>query len=862
MAGAICGLIAVLRLRSIEHRLRNLERQSSRAQSTPTRSSTTRSSTTQSSTTQSSTTPFATSPPTPPATTEPESPDPTRDRTHDASAPIVSAVESVTEDEQTLFFSRIEQKVKDDWMIWLGGFCVALAGVFLAIYSIEQGLLGPKGRVILGVIIGGTLHAGAEYLRQRAGRSHPALAVTAGAGSITIFAALLSALHLYELTSPSLTFLCLAIVAIVTMWMAYLHGPMLAAFGILGAYLVPIMVSSGEGQVLVALTYSVIISTSALLLLRYVYRNWLWWGFVTGAIGWWAITIFDANAEGARGIYLAAIAYLILAIPNFNWFLTQTRTLPSENYDVRTYSSSGVNVSFSIVLLIVAQGTISVEADYSDAFFRWSFLPLITLLAARYQEPLNLLPWLIMIVTMVAWIAPQLSIDDGKLILELLDAPDDQSALFYLGVTAILFSGIALSNMLVCRYKALWASLGTLAPVLLLTLGYSLTQRFLVSWHWGILTAMLAVIYLALATASVRRKSLDSLVPWMFVGGHFALSLAAVMVLPETALTLAFAAQLVSTAWVIRQFELPNLGWLLKLLTAIVITRLTLNPWLAGYSTETHWSLWIYGGSTICCLISAYMTRAWPQLSKWAEGAALHLFVLTLWSEARYWLHDGVVFENDYTSLEAGIYVLLFASAAIVYHLRSLVSQNLQKLYELYSYVLVVMAIGNYAAILIATLYSAPWLKVGEAPILNMLLLYYGTPVGLCAIFYWFYQARFQATSMLFAAVTTFIFITMEIRHLWQESLRLDLPTSSGELYTYSVVWLIMAIAAILTGTWRYGRHCYQSGMLLLALVIAKIFLIDMSDLEGLLRVASFMGLGLALLAISYLHQRMQQRPN
>ena len=77
-----------------------------------------------------------------------------------------------------------------------------------------------------------------------------------------------------------------------------------------------------------------------------------------------------------------------------------------------------------------------------------------------------------------------------------------------------------------------------------------------------------------------------------------------------------------------------------------------------------------------------------------------------------------------------------------------------------------------------------------------------------------------------------------------------------------SAVWLVMAIATILSGTWKLGIQCYRAGMILLALVIAKIFIVDMSDLEGLLRVASFMGLGLALLGISFLHQRIQHLQN
>jgi uncharacterized membrane protein len=74
-----------------------------------------------------------------------------------------------------------------------------------------------------------------------------------------------------------------------------------------------------------------------------------------------------------------------------------------------------------------------------------------------------------------------------------------------------------------------------------------------------------------------------------------------------------------------------------------------------------------------------------------------------------------------------------------------------------------------------------------------------------------------------------------------------------AELYTYFIVWLLIAVTAILAGSWRLGANCYRAGLGILMLVISKIFLIDMDDLEGLLRVASFMGLG--MLGVSFLHQ-------
>jgi uncharacterized membrane protein len=43
-----------------------------------------------------------------------------------------------------------------------------------------------------------------------------------------------------------------------------------------------------------------------------------------------------------------------------------------------------------------------------------------------------------------------------------------------------------------------------------------------------------------------------------------------------------------------------------------------------------------------------------------------------------------------------------------------------------------------------------------------------------------------------------------------------------------------------------------------IAVTIAKVFLIDMSGLNGLVRVASFFGLGLALMGLAWLNRAME----
>lgn len=155
---------------------------------------------------------------------------------------------------------RWEAQLIENWMIWLGGISVALAGVFMVKHSIHAGFLGPKTQITLAILTGLGLHAGADWLRRRNGGSDPVFASLAGGASITLYAALLAALHIYQLIDPRWVFIALAAVSLLTMMMSLIHGPMLAMIGLVGAYVVPVLVNTGSGNMVAALIYSLIIS--------------------------------------------------------------------------------------------------------------------------------------------------------------------------------------------------------------------------------------------------------------------------------------------------------------------------------------------------------------------------------------------------------------------------------------------------------------------------------------------------------------------------------------------------------------------------------------------------------------------------
>jgi len=763
---------------------------------------------------------------------------------------------------------RLAQRLKDDWMIWLGGISVALAGVFMVKYGIDVGLLGPRMRIALGITTGLGLHASAEWLRRRTGGSDPVYAALAGGASITLYAALLAALHLYHLLDPRLAFVLLALVSLLTMALSLLHGPELAVIGLVGAYVVPLLVSTGSGDVVSAMIYALIISAAALLLLRYVSRTWLWWCIVAGALGWWLLSLDTFRADTFHGLYLALFAWGLVAIPALDWLLrgrdsgTADTTAPGAR--PVTLFGQGLQLNqLGLSLVILAWGFSIYRQGFGlDAIWLWAPLVVVICLAARQRDSLLLLPWFTLVVQWLALLlaAIHLEAGSGHFTLGGLPPAEQPPFLTFAALMSLIYTSLSLLPVRSRGFSHGWMSLALLAPLAWLALAYLLVNGLSESLHWSIATLFAGAVYAAGAAGMLQRKHSQGIALWLTLGAHFAYSLAVTMYFREAGLSLALAAQLLSLSWLMKRHQLPWLGYLIKLVLAVVVIRLTFNPWLLSYPVDVHWSLWTYGGATLFSALASLQCRSSPLLQRWLEAATLQLLVLTLGAEVRYWLYDGNIFAHRYGLTEAAINTSLWAALALAYYRRSKVSEHLQALYRIASRILLVMATGSYAT---AALLHNPWWShgpVGTTPVFNLLLLAYGLPVIMALLVARYHEPRFLRPALALAGGGTLLFVALEIRHLWQGGkLSLILATGDGELYTYSVVGLLLAIAAILTGTrWRVP-DLYKSGLALLACVIAKIFLIDMSGLDGMWRVASFMGLGLALLGLAWLHRRIRQ---
>ena len=111
------------------------------------------------------------------------------------------------------------------------------------------------------------------------------------------------------------------------------------------------------------------------------------------------------------------------------------------------------------------------------------------------------------------------------------------------------------------------------------------------------------------------------------------------------------------------------------------------------------------------------------------------------------------------------------------------------------------------------------------------------------------------------SGVLLFTYASLTLRKTFQgQNLASYLPTSDLEFWLYSPLWLGLG-AIILTVGLRYNSLVIRAASgILIMLTILKVFLLDMSELEGFLRAISFIGLGLSLIVVGRFYQRLLTR--
>jgi uncharacterized membrane protein len=714
--------------------------------------------------------------------------------------------------------------------IWIGGAALVLAGFFLVRYSIESGLLGPGTRTLLAALFGLVLIAASEAARAfSATRDDPRVAqALAGAGIASLYGTLYMAAALYHLVSPLTAFVLVVIVTGGAMALALRHGPPTAAMALVGGFVAPLLAgfdAAGIGPLLVYLALFI-----AALFGLAIRRGWGWlavaaalagFGWINFLIAALADRAEELSAVGAFTMLLAACASVALPAtgtrnpwlrlaPLVAGFIQLVALAPSLEFGALAWS-------FYLVLAAAAIFLSWREPLYlPGALAALGFLLVLEALALLQPERsatpvaaivatlLFALPGHFLAARSPRWAELALGGTAGPLLIAHAAAPSLLSAPAW-GVLELLAAGACAS--LAWRRRAAGNDpalvLASLATALLSVLGLA---QFL-PHAWLSVPLALAILGLAGWARKAEAPSLFKLPALPFAAALIAAGL------PLLALTELVAASVMGDR--LPYLRLPHADLLLRTLalpTAALVASL-LDPRMLGKARRLLGSIAI-GVAVLLLYALAKQPLAIATLDRFIAVGFLERALLTQACLAAGWL---LLRRNQFPSL--GGVLLTLGLARFVW----------------------------FDLLLLSPVFVPQ--QVGGIPLLNAAVIH------AAAVAVWLWTLAPTRPIRIGAALASLVTLLAAVRQAAHGSLMTG-PVSTAENGGYSAVLLGAALFWLWRGISTGARDLRIAGLALLTAVTFKVFLVDAAALDGVLRILSFLALGIALIGIGWAYNR------
>ncbi|WP_441280236.1 DUF2339 domain-containing protein [Bradyrhizobium sp. 63_E2_N1_3] len=816
----------------------------------------------------------------PPLVTEEVSPRPLAASTEaDAPPPLAANTEAYAPPPLPAPAPGFEERLGTRWVVWIGGLALALGGFFMVRYSIEAGLVGPGVRVFLGGLFAAALLGAGEWSRRKESISNIAAlpianipAILTAAGTAVAFATIYAAYALYGFLVPATAFVLLGIVAMGTLAAALLHGPALAGLGVVGAFVTPILVSSGKPDYWALYIYLAIVTAASFGLARIRLWRWLAVTTIAFAVLWIFPGLDTSELQVAPHTFHAIAGFVLAALLVVCGFMFGPTI---EDGEIEPVSSSSLGAYLFGAMLIVLS---SAHADL--ALIAFTLLVGATLFVA-WRAPaatgaLGAAAATVFIV-FAEWAVranPDMLVLPGGPIPGVGPVATDGSVTLHLVMAAIFAAGFGIAGFLAqgrsnsAVIPVVWSAAAVATPIAILVALYARVAHLDRSIPFAILAVLLAAAFGAATEALARREDRPGTatsVALFATGTLGALALALTFALEKGWLTIALALMSLGTAWISLQRPIPVLRRLAAIFAAIVTARIGYDPRIVGDAVGTtpifNWLLWGYGLPAASFWgASIFLRRRGddPPL-RIVEAAAILFTALLAFMEIRH-LATGGRMTSPPSLLEFALQVCVALAMAIGLERLRLRSHS------------IVHNVGAVALTAIAGLISVFGLLILENPwllssvdvgglVFNLLLLGYALPAVLMLLLSYAVAGHrpvaYANTIAGAALVFALTYLTLEIRRFYHGPVLLYGATTGAEQYTYSIGWLGFGVVLLGVGILVNSERARLASAAVIALTILKAFVIDMSTLTGVYRALSFMCLGIVLVAIGWLYQRI-----
>ncbi len=712
--------------------------------------------------------------------------------------------------------------------IWIGGAALVLAGFFLVRYSIESGLLGPETRTMLAALFGLALIAGSEVTRRLpATAEDPRVAqALAGAGIASLYGTLYMAAALYHLIAPPTAFILVLFVTGGALALALRHGPPTAVMALIGGFAAPLVAgfdAAGIGPLLVYLG----LFTAALFGLA-IHRGWAWLALAACVSGFAWINFLIAMLVARSGDLSAVGGFTMLLA------IGASAALPA---------TGAANRWLRLAPLVAGCLQLTILAPALDfGWLAWSFY-LVLAGAALF------LAW-----RDTVYLPGTLAALALLLVLEMLAIGLPERG--FTPIAAILATALfALPGHLLAPRHRIWAAIALLG-----TAGPLLVAHFRAPWllpatSWGGIELLAAAAAFSLAWRTRDETENPMLVAATALAAFLA-GLGLGQFVPGNWLSLPLTLVAAALAWWARRIRAPHLydlpayplaaalvaaalpiGALSELLVASLSGERLTYPLLPSL-IELLRELTL---PTMLAITLLFDPAQFGRIRRTVSIVAITFGLFLLYGIAKQALAIATL-PHFFTlgfleralltqaTLAAGWWLLRQGKTAALGH--ALLALGLFR-------------IAWFDLFLLNPLVEAQ--LVGPLPLLNAAVLH----LGLASFWLWTLPPRWRPG----AALLTLLTALAAVRQATHGSALVG-AIGTAENGGYSAAMLGLALFWLWRGIASGSRDLRIFGLALLTGTTFKVFLIDAAALDGVLRILSFLGLGMALIGIGWAYGR------
>ncbi|MDB5524268.1 MAG: hypothetical protein JWM58_2031 [Rhizobium sp.] len=829
-----------------------------------------------------------------------------------AEIPVEEVSQSVAEPEAETIAARpvkpkesFESRLAARWTVWVGGLALAFAGIFAVKYAIDQGFFSPEIRLSFAALFGLVLMGVGEWLRRRTATDVAQTFANAmipgiltAAGSLTLFGVVFAAHGVYDFIGPVMAFILLCLISLTTLALSLLHGQGLAGLGLVASFVTPLLVTSSQPNpwpLFGFLSIAWIASTVAARI-----REWRVTPAVAnlGLSAWAFLYVVGARPFEVAPVTLAML--IMIAGLAFIWPGRWTRPVTEPivdpiDGDMSKVKPERIAGAWEQVLLprhlastlIAALGVMVVAVvvlapDLMPTGYIFEAFTILTVALALFgaYRTYAIYPAIFAALAAIGGMRIVIfgaasttfnAIDTGGV-----SAYVDPRFVAWFALGLGLFfaaTGIALAYLRrgnQSPHSIMWSVIGTATPLLLAVISFVFFGNYFFDLRHGLYAIILGIAYLAAAHIVFRGPEFEGRYVFtrdLYVAASWAAFIFALLVMTNdlaTTLGAAFLGFAYLLAGNVRNW--PSLPWGMAASAIFVAGRIAWEPTIVGADhlsrTPVFNALLIgYGVPSLLLIISAWLLRRSEdvRVRSVMEALASLFTLLTMAILVRHAMNGGVLNDAAPTLGEQAIYTLLTIGASA-----TLMALDLRKPSIVFRFGS--MAVGYISMISVISAHYVglnPYFTgemTGKIPFFNLLFLAYLLPGIAYGGAAWLARDRrpfhYVVALALTGASLLFAYVSLTVRRVFHGE---DISDWKGflqpELYTYSVVWLLLGVALLVFGYRFRAKSIRIASAVLVLIAVVKVFLVDMSNLEGLFRVLSFIGLGVALIGIGRFYQ-------